>query len=141
MYTPMTYFHNYPEPFYPDWRREPHPGWGVRPVMAGPARVGVGQLVAAPAPGAAAARPSRLAQLRAALSRQQAAEDAAVADEEQDIEAWKQACLESGGQWDPVALACVAARPFPWLLVGAGVAAVGGVAAVAYNLGLFGGKR
>lgn len=37
-----SYWQNYPEPFYPDWAREPVPGWGVRPVMAGPARVGVG---------------------------------------------------------------------------------------------------
>ena len=41
---PMTYFRNYPEPFYADWKGEPHPGWGMRPVMAGPARVGVGAL-------------------------------------------------------------------------------------------------
>ena len=42
MNPPMTYFRNYPEPLYPDWKGEPVPGWGVRPVMAGPARVGVG---------------------------------------------------------------------------------------------------
>ena len=37
-----NYWNNYPEPFYADWQQEPIPGWGVRPVMAGPARVGVG---------------------------------------------------------------------------------------------------
>lgn len=40
-----TPYQNYPEPFYADWQGEPVPGWGVRPVMAGPARLGVGQLV------------------------------------------------------------------------------------------------
>lgn len=40
--TPITYFRSYPEPFYPDWRSEPVPGWGVRPVMAGPRMVAVG---------------------------------------------------------------------------------------------------
>ena len=49
MNPPMTYFRNYPEPFYPDWRSEPHPGWGVKPVMAGPARVGVGAITFSPA--------------------------------------------------------------------------------------------
>lgn len=40
-----TYYQNYPEPFYPGSSgRYPVPGWGARPVMAGPARVGVGQL-------------------------------------------------------------------------------------------------
>lgn len=39
-----TYWQNYPPPFYPGASgRYPVPGWGVRPVMAGPARVGVGQ--------------------------------------------------------------------------------------------------
>ena len=42
LYRP-NYWNNYPEPFYPDWQQEPIPGWGARPVMAGPARVGVGQ--------------------------------------------------------------------------------------------------
>ncbi len=41
LYRP-NYWNNYPEPFYPGWQNEPIPGWGVRPVMAGPARVGVG---------------------------------------------------------------------------------------------------
>lgn len=40
---PMTYFKNYPDPFYEDWRSEPVPGWGARPVMAGPKMVGVGE--------------------------------------------------------------------------------------------------
>lgn len=40
---PITYFKNYPEPFYEDWRSEPIPGWGARPVMAGPKMVGVGK--------------------------------------------------------------------------------------------------
>jgi len=44
MPAPITYYKNYPEPFYPDWQNEPVPGWGVRPVAVGPARVGVGQL-------------------------------------------------------------------------------------------------
>jgi hypothetical protein len=39
---PVSYFNSYPQPFYPDWRSEPIPGWGVRPVMAGPRMVGVG---------------------------------------------------------------------------------------------------
>ena len=39
-----TYWQNYPPPFYPGASGQyPVPGWGVRPVMAGPARVGVGQ--------------------------------------------------------------------------------------------------
>lgn len=38
----QTYWQNYPEPFYEDWQTEPVPGWGVRPVMAGPAKLGVG---------------------------------------------------------------------------------------------------
>jgi len=42
LYRP-NYWNNYPEPFYADWKQEPIPGWGARPVMAGPARVGVGQ--------------------------------------------------------------------------------------------------
>lgn len=37
-----NYWNNYPEPYYAGWASEPIPGWGVRPVMAGPARVGVG---------------------------------------------------------------------------------------------------
>ena len=41
--TPITYFKSYPQPFYPDWKQEPVPGWGVRPVMAGPRMVAVGQ--------------------------------------------------------------------------------------------------
>jgi len=47
MNPPMTYFRNYPEPYDSDWKSEPVPGWGVRPVMAGPARVGVGATFAA----------------------------------------------------------------------------------------------
>ena len=43
LYRP-NYWNNYPEPFYPDWQQEPIPGWGARPVMAGPARVGVGAI-------------------------------------------------------------------------------------------------
>ena len=39
-----NYWNNYPAPFYPGWKREPIPGWGVRPVMAGPAYVGVGAI-------------------------------------------------------------------------------------------------
>ena len=39
-----NYWNNYPAPFYPGWKREPVPGWGVRPVMAGPGYVGVGQI-------------------------------------------------------------------------------------------------
>ena len=35
----------YPQPFYADWQQEPIPGWGARPVMAGPARVGVGAMI------------------------------------------------------------------------------------------------
>lgn len=46
--TPVTYFRSYPEPFYSDWRSEPVPGWGVRPVMAGPRMVAVGGFGAAP---------------------------------------------------------------------------------------------
>ena len=42
MSVPITYFRNYPDPFYPDWAFEPVPGWGVRPVAVGPARLGVG---------------------------------------------------------------------------------------------------
>lgn len=39
-----TYWQNYPPPFYPGSSGQyPVPGWGVRPVMAGPARLGVGQ--------------------------------------------------------------------------------------------------
>jgi hypothetical protein len=37
-----NYWNNYPDPYYQGWAREPIPGWGVRPVMAGPAMVGVG---------------------------------------------------------------------------------------------------
>lgn len=38
------YWQNYPEPFYPGHGGQyPVPGWGVMPVMAGPAMVGVGQ--------------------------------------------------------------------------------------------------
>jgi hypothetical protein len=40
----QTYWQNYPEPFYEDWQSEPVPGWGARPVMAGPAKLGVGAL-------------------------------------------------------------------------------------------------
>ncbi len=44
-----TYYQNYPEPFYPGASgRYPVPGWGARPVMAGPARVGVGAVRFAP---------------------------------------------------------------------------------------------
>jgi len=39
-----TYWQNYPSPFYKDYHQEPIPGWGVRPVMAGPEMVGVGAL-------------------------------------------------------------------------------------------------
>lgn len=39
---PVSYFNSYPAPFYADWQQEPIPGWGVRPVMAGPRMVGVG---------------------------------------------------------------------------------------------------
>lgn len=42
-----TYWQNYPEPFYPGSSGQfPVPGWGARPVMAGPARVGVGAMMA-----------------------------------------------------------------------------------------------
>ena len=41
--TPITYFKNYPDPFYADWQSEPVPGWGARPVMAGPRMVAVGE--------------------------------------------------------------------------------------------------
>lgn len=41
---PVTYFRNQPYPYYSDWKREPIPGWGVRPVMAGPRMVAVGGL-------------------------------------------------------------------------------------------------
>lgn len=44
----MTYFRNYPDPFYADWRSEPVPGWGARQVMAGPRMVGVGAVEAKP---------------------------------------------------------------------------------------------
>lgn len=37
-----SYFQSYPDPFYDDWKTEPVPGWGVRPVMAGPRMVAVG---------------------------------------------------------------------------------------------------
>lgn len=46
-----TYWQNYPEPFYPGHGGQyPVPGWGVQPVMAGPAMVGVGET---PAPSTA----------------------------------------------------------------------------------------
>jgi|GEM_PF-2075873 len=38
----VTYFKSYPNPYYGDWREAPVPGWGVRPVMAGPRMVAVG---------------------------------------------------------------------------------------------------
>lgn len=40
---PVSYFNTPPAPFYADWRSEPVPGWGARPVMAGPRMVGVGE--------------------------------------------------------------------------------------------------
>jgi len=50
-----TYYQNYPPPFYPGASGQyPVPGWGVKPVMAGPARVGVG--VVAPAQNTASMR-------------------------------------------------------------------------------------
>lgn len=39
-----TYWTNPPRPFLPGSRRAPVPGWGVNPAVAGPARVGVGQI-------------------------------------------------------------------------------------------------
>lgn len=40
---PVSYF-NTPtlDPFYPGWKNEPVPGWGAKPVMAGPNMVAVG---------------------------------------------------------------------------------------------------
>ena len=38
----VTYFKSYPNPYYSDWRGAPIPGWGARPVMAGPRMVAVG---------------------------------------------------------------------------------------------------
>ena len=46
MAAPITYWKNYPDPYYPEWATEPVPGWGVRPVAVGPAKVGVGGYVA-----------------------------------------------------------------------------------------------
>lgn len=43
MNTQPSYFQSYPDPFYEDWKTEPVPGWGVRPVMAGPRMIAVGQ--------------------------------------------------------------------------------------------------
>lgn len=41
----MSYWHNYPSAtHYQGWEHEPIPGWGVRPVMAGPRMVGVGEI-------------------------------------------------------------------------------------------------
>lgn len=49
-----TYYQNYPPPFYPGMSGQwPVPGWGVRPVMAGPERVGVGAVAASSSPGSA----------------------------------------------------------------------------------------
>lgn len=42
MNTQPSYFQSYPDPFYEDWKTEPVPGWGARPVMAGPRMVAVG---------------------------------------------------------------------------------------------------
>jgi len=71
MNPPMTYFRNHPEPFYADWKGEPVPGWGVRPVMAGPARVGVGasSYVATQSPAASSIQPSAQEQFRASQAR------------------------------------------------------------------------
>lgn len=65
MKPPITYFTNYPNPYYKDWRNEPIPGWGVRPVMAGPRMVAVGDVSSA---GIAAARPAGFDKLTASLS-------------------------------------------------------------------------
>lgn len=41
---PASYFRTPTlDPFYPGWKREPIPGWGARPSMAGPRMVAVGQ--------------------------------------------------------------------------------------------------
>lgn len=50
MNAPASYWQNYPAPYYKDWYHEPVPGWGARPVMAGPEMVGVGGFGAVPAP-------------------------------------------------------------------------------------------
>lgn len=39
-----SYFKNYPSPYYHGWQNEPIPGWGAKPVMAGPRMVAVGSL-------------------------------------------------------------------------------------------------
>jgi len=130
MTVPTTYWRNYPVPFYSDWKSEPVPGWGVKPVMAGPARVGVGALKSGGFTGALqaecaafyAASPARQAQLVGICQKI----GAPIPQE------WQQEQQQPppGG-----------AGPFPWVLVGAGVLALGGLGAIAYNMGWLGGKK
>lgn len=163
MVVPVSYWTNYPPPYYQGgWA--PVPGWGVRPVMAGPARVGVGQFKLK-APEVTDCMRRVLAELRAhpevnrmvaggawrtsgvspdltpascgTPSGQQRSRDAWAAYKAGQIDAFGRPIVEAAPPFEEAP----PARPFPWMYLLAGAFALGGGAAFAYNRGWLGGRR
>lgn len=125
-----SYWQNYPYPFYADWQSEPVPGWGVRPVMAGPAMVGVGALGASPL-----TEDQKKTAARNMVIALQARYKDQIAACSADGGAWNlrdRACHPPGGS-----VASASAGTPTWVWIAAAVV-VGGGLAVASNRGLIG---